>query len=341
MVWHYRRFNIKAFLRQQAGYGKAEALLTSRHSSRFGQLGGARWRGVVYQPALRRLTHHVSRIYGGTFGSAGYQAIYGGPVSEIGWLITGFPWWLLTLAVAFNAFWLPPILWLAGLMAAVPLTHTLRQALCLPLALPWRGARSRLLLWFLLLAQPVVRGWSRFIWNFRLGSTPGGPWLARSSDPRPRRWFYKRVATLELWSTGGQDRHQLLTALAAYLRSVSLPVITDDGWRDWDMETTAGRWWGVRFGTVTEYHAENHCLTRVRIASRATAATVLAALGGILLAALLAFLWHPVWTLGMLFVATVLFESRHYAAVARAATMVRTAAAAAGFQIAAAENAAG
>ena len=337
MVWHYRRFSVRAFLKQQAGYGKAEALLTSRHSSRFGQLGGARWRGVVYQPALRRLAHHASRIYGGTFGSAGYQAVYGAPVSEIGWLITGFPWWILTAAVALNALWLSAALWLAAAMAAVPLAYTLRQALRLPLAFPWRGLRSRTLLWFLLLAQPVVRGWSRFLWSIRLGSRPGGPWLARSADPRPRLWFYKRVATLELWSTGGQDRHALLRALSSLLESQNRPVITDDGWRDWDMETTAGQWWRVRLGTVTEYHGDQQCLTRVRIATRATLATLSCALAGIVLTAVLALLWHPVWMLGILFVATVLFESRHHAAVNAAVAIVKAAALESGFQIPGAE----
>ena len=333
MVWHYRRFTVRAYLRQQSGYGKAEALLTSRHSNRFGQLGGARWRGVVYQTALRRLAHHSSRIYSGVFGSAGYQAVYGAPASEIGWLITGFPWWLVTFAVALNALWLPSIIWLAALMAAAPLLHTLRLAMRLPLADPWRGVRARLLLWFLLLAQPVVRGWSRFFWNFRLGSSPGAPWFARGSDPRPRLWFYKRVAALELWSENGADRHRLIPALTEHLHSLKIPVHTDDGWRDWDMETTASRWWRVRFACVTEYHSEGKCLTRVRIATRATGATALLFLSALLIAAALVLVahFHPVWTLGVLFVASVLFECLHHAAVTRAANMVVKAAAGAGF----------
>ncbi len=333
MVWHYRRFTVRAFLRQQSGYGKAEALLTSRHSSRFGQLGGARWRGVVYHPATRRLAHQESRIYSGVFGSAGYQAVYGAPASEIGWLITGFPWWLLTIAVALNALWLPGIIWLAALMAATPLLQTLRQARRLPLPEPWRGVRSRLLLWFLLLAQPAVRGWSRFLWNVRLGTAPGGPWFARGSDPRPRLWFYKRVAALELWSETGADRHQLIAALIEYLRGLKAPVETDDGWRDWDMETAAGRWWRVRFACVTEYHSGARCLTRVRIATRATAATVLLFTAAILVSVAVVFIarWHPVWTLGVLFTGSVLFECLHHAAVTHAANTVVKAAAGTGF----------
>lgn len=334
MVWHYRRFSVRAFLRQQKGYGKAEALLTSRHSSRFGQLGGARWRGVVYQTALRRLTHHASRIYSGVFGTASYQAIYGAPASEIGWLLTGFPWWLLTVAVALNGLWLPGILWLAAAMAAAPLIHTFRQALRLPLARPWRGLRSRLLLWFLLLAQPVLRGWTRFIWNIKLGSSPGGPWLARSGDPRPRLWFYKRVASLELWSEHGQDRHHLLEALSVHLRGMEAPLHTDDGWRDWDLETAVDQWWRIRFASVTEYHGGTRCLTRVRIASRASATTVtvfILILSTAVAMVLMAHL-HPVWVLGIVFAVSLIFESLHHRAVNRAANLVVAAARPAGFE---------
>jgi hypothetical protein len=327
---------VKAYLKQQAGYGKAEALLTSRHSSRFGQFGGARWNGVVYQTALRRLSHHASRIYSGVFGSASYQSIYGAPVSELGWILTGFAWWLLTLTVALNALWLHGLIWLAAAMAAVPLLHTLLQALRLPLPARWRGGRARLLLWFLLLMQPLVRGWTRFLWNVRLGSSPGGPWMGRSESPPARRCLYKRVASLELWSENGQDRRHLLDALTVSLRAAGSPVEADDGWRDWDLETSTGRWWRVRFSSVTEYHGDNQCLTRVRIASRATLLTVFICTILPIIAIILVFLagWHPVWVLGTLFTGTVLFETLHRAAINRAANRVVTAGAGAGFLVA-------
>ena len=112
-----------------------------------------------------------------------------------------------------------------------------------------------------------------------------------------------------------------------------MPVETDDGWRDWDMETTAGRWWRVRFACVTEYHSGARCLTRVRIATRATAATVLLFASAILISVAVVFIarWHPVWTLGVLFVGSVLFECLHHAAVTRAANTVVKAAAGTGF----------
>jgi GT2 family glycosyltransferase len=49
-VWHYRRNNIGAYLKQQRGYGVAEALLRHKHPEYFNNLGGMRWRGRIYNP---------------------------------------------------------------------------------------------------------------------------------------------------------------------------------------------------------------------------------------------------------------------------------------------------
>ena len=44
-VWHYRRATVRAYLRQQRGYGEAEALLARKHPEYFNPLGGSIWRG--------------------------------------------------------------------------------------------------------------------------------------------------------------------------------------------------------------------------------------------------------------------------------------------------------
>ena len=329
VVWHYRRFTVRAFLRQQAGYGKAEALLTSQHSARFGHLGGARWHGVVYAPALRWLAHRSSRIYTGVFGSASYQSIYGAPAFGIGWLVTGFSWWLLTAAVALSALWLPWLGWVAAALACTTLAWTGSQVVALPLAAGYSSIRGRLLLWFLLLAQPVVRGWSRAWWSFRIGATPSGPLLPLSGNAFPRRWPFKHVASLALWHESGKDRHSVLAAI----QDTCSGAVTDDGWQEWDLELPVGRWWRVRYATVTEYHPDNRTLTKIRIASRATLQAMLV-FGGSCLAGMVGLPLlglHALWSLGILFLWAVWFETRHHASINRAANEVVHACKAAGF----------
>ncbi|MES2708196.1 MAG: glycosyltransferase [Verrucomicrobiota bacterium] len=334
MVWHDRRTSVKAFLKQQAGYGKAEALLMSQHSQRFGQIGGARWQGMVYQPAILRLLQNGSRIYSGLFGYAPFQAVYSPPLSEASWLVTSFPWWLIMVTVSAFGPWVPAALIPAGLMLAVTLIHTGRQAWTLRLPAPWPAKRGHFVLWGLLLAQPLVRGWSRFVWNFRFGSAPGGPWFSLRWKPRGMFRLSKPVSGLAFWSEEGAGRDEWLAAMRAVLEEKSIPSRTDDGWRDWDLEADANRWWRVRAATVTEYHQAPRRLTRIRLASRITGFYVLLQfLNAAVCAALVLVLkWHPLWGVGVFFLLNVVLEAMHRRTVGRMAALAARAAAAAGMQ---------
>lgn len=73
-VWHWRRPSIRAFLRQQIGYGRAEKLLLEKHPGRFSKRGGAKWNGFVYGGGPVRVDEG-SIIYHGPMGEAGYQSI--------------------------------------------------------------------------------------------------------------------------------------------------------------------------------------------------------------------------------------------------------------------------
>lgn len=328
MVWHDRRTTVSAFLKQQRGYGKAEALLMARHASRFGQLGGARWRGIVYQPAMLRLLHHGGRIYTGVFGYAPFQAIYRPALSEAGWLLTGFPWWLLTAAVAGHGYWFPAMLWIAAGMVLLTLLYTARQSWLLRPARPWPPLRSFLVLWFLLIAQPLSRGWSRFIWNIRLGSAPRGPWRIAFSLPGLGSFSVKPITEVAFWSSDGAGRDELLTALTEDLKQRSARPRADDGWRDWDIEARLSLWWQIRFATVTEYHQAPSRLTRVRLGSRVTTAwIILQVLAAAACASLVAFTHiHPLWAVGLFFVWSMLFEMIHHRAITRAAALTHAAA---------------
>jgi hypothetical protein len=48
LVWHHRRSTVRAYLRQQAGYGRSEAMVLAKHPQRAAALGGTRWGGVIY-----------------------------------------------------------------------------------------------------------------------------------------------------------------------------------------------------------------------------------------------------------------------------------------------------
>lgn len=269
MVWHHRRFTVGAYLKQQMGYGKAEGLLLSQHSHRFGHFGGARWRGIVYQPTLLRLTRQGGRIYSGTFGHAPFQVIYSAPFSDYFHITSSFIWLLLTVALVANFSWNSMLGWVGVTMLLITLLLPLVQMRHMLIPATYRGWRSKFILWFLMLAQPVVRGLYRFYWGVRSGGAPSGPWVNPKPTRLARLGFPKRVAEFSFWHPDGKDRESLIAVLTKHLTETRARFLTDDGWRNWDVEINASRWWSVRLTTVTEYHPSNGRLTRVRLVTHA------------------------------------------------------------------------
>ena len=72
-VFHDRRTSAKGFIRQQRGYGYAEALLYRKHPQRFGR-AGIRWEGFIYNGSPLSPAP-LSVIYSGPLGDAPYQMI--------------------------------------------------------------------------------------------------------------------------------------------------------------------------------------------------------------------------------------------------------------------------
>lgn len=73
-VWHHRRQSITAYIKQQRGYGKAEALLIAKHPQRFQRGHGASWQGCVYTGGPLRAVND-SVVYYGVMASASYQMV--------------------------------------------------------------------------------------------------------------------------------------------------------------------------------------------------------------------------------------------------------------------------
>ena len=121
-VWHVRRPTILGFLRQQLGYGVAEAMLLAKHPHRFTRDGHARWKGFVYAGGPLRVTGDAV-IYHGSMGLAGYQGLVGRTLPLRG-LFPPFRSWTGRCLLAFvmlvqpglrawkrNGRWVFPVFW--------------------------------------------------------------------------------------------------------------------------------------------------------------------------------------------------------------------------------------
>lgn len=264
MVWHHRRFTVRAYLRQQSGYGHAEALLMKRHPSRFGPLGGARWRGAIYGDGLGLREPSEGLVYHGPFGFAPFQAIYPEGIAEWWDLFSGVMWIaLVVLAVLLklpimSAFLFGGSIWAAWLRERRSLAEG-----------STRGLGERLLLGLLCWLQPIVREWSRLRSMIRIGARPSSrPSLPEIIIPRRSKKRSRRIAALAFWSENGVGRDQWLDAMRQLLGEKKISFRDDDGWHGFDIEMAPGRVITHAFLTVTEYHGDSRQLTRVALLQR-------------------------------------------------------------------------
>ena len=92
MVWHFRRNTVRAYIKQQMGYGTAEALLFFKHPYRFNLLGQSKWLGRIYGDLEHSLFLRRPVIYYGTFGRALFQTLYEAPASVFAYLPFTLEW---------------------------------------------------------------------------------------------------------------------------------------------------------------------------------------------------------------------------------------------------------
>ncbi len=265
-VWHYRRSTVKAYLRQQAGYGEAEAVLIDKHPERFNALGGSLWRGRIYSSALSGLLLNRPAIYHGIFGSGFFQRLYS-PAPFQPLLLCGSLGYHLfitlpLLALALYAEWAIPLFIVSLLLSIGVCIVAAAQA---KLAKPKRRFWSRPLVAFLFFLQPIVRGWPR-VWRRPrlLGKLKTSPAAGASStaDAGDNNLLY--------WSDGSVDRYVFLKRLTGHLQDQGWVCQTDSGWSDYDLACSESLWSRQQVTSVSEELEMGKRNLRCRLQSRWT-----------------------------------------------------------------------
>lgn len=302
MVWHHRRFTAGAYLRQQRGYGSAEALLMAVHPERFGPLGGARWRGAIYGDRHSGESPVEGAIFHGPFGNGLFQGIYSADSRCLLDWMGGVLW----VALMFVALLLrqPGAAFGIGVFSAVLAACRLRHLPVFPFVL---RLHEKLLLLLLCWLQPVVREGARVTGMIRLHARPScKPPLREVFIPkRPRKWALP-MGEMAFWSDQGVCREELLKQLQMLFSVQRMPVRLDDGWRLFDIELRPEAGLSSAIVTATEYHSGTQCLTRVRILVRLSFRLALfMVLFMALLAALILRLPHP-WNIPCMAMAAIL-----------------------------------
>jgi O-antigen biosynthesis protein len=274
IVWHHRRFTLRAFLKQQNGYGEAESLLRFKHLIFFGPTGTAKWRGQIY--GSPRFSWFVNRpvIYHGIFGEGFFQSIYPAPQSDVAAYLSSIEWFALTIFLFGLGIFLPalrivPYLMLGGTLC-VALSYMVRASI----EPKFDTAGARLLVMFLAFVQPLVRGFSRYFTWLHFKRTPTS--VIRAHEHLPERGrFVGSLSRRVFWSEQERDRHYLLGAIFELLDEEGWRYSTDSGWNEWDIQIYGNFWWSIALQTVTEYHGGGKCLTRVRLRNRLVTTTII------------------------------------------------------------------
>lgn len=273
IVWHYRRFTLKAFRKQQEGYGEAESLLRFKHLVFFGPTGTAKWKGQIYgAPRFTWLINHPV-IYHGVFGQGLFQCIYPTPQSELASYLSSIEWVALTVFLFLLSLPLPSLRIVAYLMFGGTFLIALSYMIHAKLEPRFDTIRARLLVAFLALSQPLVRGWSRYFTWLKFKRTPESVIATREKDFNPSK--IPGLSKLVFWNETGLGREVLITAVIDALEKEGWSYSTDTGWKEWDIQIYGSFWWGITLRSVTEYHGGPKCLTRVRLAIRMVATTFL------------------------------------------------------------------
>lgn len=249
-VWHYRRSTVKAYLKQQSGYGEAEGMLAQKHPEYFSPLGGSIWRGRIYSEYRSGFEFSRSVIYRGIFGSGFFQKLYQPQPSLGPALCTSLEYHVfLTVplaVIASVAHWLWPVPVAVALISAVACVVAGLKA-----ELPRRKRRwwSRPMIILLHFLQPIGRGLARYRYRFRRGSHQPRSLAAYS---RPANMLPPVDQDITLWSRGNVERFQVLAMLMKRLEEDGWVITEDKGWSDFDIEASIGRVAKVRIVTVHE-----------------------------------------------------------------------------------------
>jgi GT2 family glycosyltransferase len=273
IVWHYRRFTLKAFRKQQEGYGEAESLLRFKHLVFFGPTGTAKWKGQIY--GAPRFTWLINKpvIYHGVFGEGLFQCIYPTPQSELAAYLSSIEWVTLTSFLLLLSIPFPALRIVAYLMFGGTFLVALSYMIHAKLEPRFDTIRARLLVAFLALSQPLVRGWARYFTWLKFKRTPESVIAAKEKDFTPSN--IRGLSKLVFWNEEGKGRELLLTSVIEALEKEGWSYSTDTGWKEWDVQIYGSFWWGVTMRSVTEYHGGPKCLTRVRLTTRMVATTFL------------------------------------------------------------------
>src|SRR5262249_47620471 len=95
LVWHHHRASVKAYWRQQVGYGEGERWLMAHHPDKFLD-GRMLWRGRIYSPLPFVRSLSGTRVNAGVWGTAAFPSVYRRAVPPFAFLPHSIRWQVIS-----------------------------------------------------------------------------------------------------------------------------------------------------------------------------------------------------------------------------------------------------
>lgn len=300
LVWHHHRASIKAYWRQQVGYGEGERWLMAHHPEKFPD-GHMIWRGRIYSPLPFVRSLWGERINAGVWGTAPFPSVYRTDVHPFAFLPHSIRWQVLSfltavagtaVAVTGQHTWAATLLLVTGLIGiaatiAKNLTYAFRSNVD---SLRGSAAWYRLMVAYLHFIQPFarIRGQIQGI----LSPPEFAPRASRrqtSHGPRPSLREARRALLLicggvtedRFWSETWTTTDRVLSQLTDWLqRSRAVRTLAvDEGWSvDRDISLLVSRWAWLDVRALVEEHGSGKSLLRVSTYLRPTSIGVASAI---------------------------------------------------------------
>jgi O-antigen biosynthesis protein len=271
MVWHHRRGSLRAYWRQQKGYGKADAMLARKWPKKYNAVGNLRWEGRIYSRGTSNGSGwRRGRIFHGTWGTALFQSVYQPGPDVLAKLLLTPEWHLfgitLLALLALGADWLPALFAVPLLLCVVmaPSFQAFAGAAEASCSMANRPYLARLALLcvtaYLHLLQPLARLHGRFA-SF---ATHRASWHAVGA----RDLSLPRSRSVSLWSERWKPPEARLESVETGLWKMGATPIRGGDFDRWDLEVRAGRLGGARLQMAVEEHGGGKQLVRFRARPR-------------------------------------------------------------------------
>jgi O-antigen biosynthesis protein len=263
MVWHHHRNSVRAYWRQQLGYGRAEAMLERKWPEKYNAIGHLTWTGRLYGKGLTLPLGRGGRIYHGIWGSAPFQQM-ADPGPGLLTLLPLMPEWLLgtaTLGVlALVGLAWTPLLAAAPLFAAAVAVPFVQAMMSARRARFSRRPRSPVLLLVMqatVAMMHMLQPFARLCGRWRHGLTV---WRRRGINALS----LPIARSLPVWIGRWRAPEDRLQILQRSMKSTGAVVLHGGAYDAWDLEVRSGLCGSSRLLMAVEDTGSGTQLVRVR-----------------------------------------------------------------------------